>query len=427
VVKHRVKFVPLLLAFFVVACSPSGSDGPAADLPDTHEDIVAADTPPAPDDTVDATEDQTPADLVEPIEVLPTTLNKGPWLQWVTPEKFHVMAESADEVPLVFEVYVEGALHTTVTSQPFKPDFSADILPLPSPAGWMHWAQITGVAPGEAFEILVLNTQDTASGLVPAIGMPVNLVLFGDTRTNDEAHQMVVNAIRQEAPALVLHSGDLMASGAEVDQWQRFFEIEADLLANTFFYPIFGNHEAFGQPYFDTFFHTEGNFKNERNWSTIWGDFGFLGMEIYTTDWSETEALAWLDQELSKLRENALWVIVAFHEPMYTFSNHGPWNKGREHVLPLLEYHQVDLLIAGHNHCYEHFLVNGIHHIVSGGGGAPLYGSDEGPPEEQDLLVMARKDFHYVRVDMQPEQITLSAVVAETGEVFDTWTIPETP
>ncbi len=413
--QHRSIVPPIILLFalFVAACSPSGGDA------DPQEDIVlVGEVTPTPEDSTE------PHEVEGPVEAIPTTLLKGPWLQWVTEEKFHVMAESEDKVALVFEIYVGGELRTTVTSEPIKPDYSDKLIPLPPPDGFIHWAEVKGVLPGENFEVLVVNTQDTAAGWIPQTGTPVSLVLFGDTRTNHDAHQLVADSIAAAGPAMVLHTGDLMSSGADIAQWQEFFDIERELMANAFFYPIFGNHEAFGQDYFDTFFHTESNFDNERNWSTIWGDFGFLGMEIYTTDWSDAEALAWLDQELSKLRENALWVIVAFHEPMYTFSNHGPWLKGRDHVLPLLEQHQVDLVISGHNHCYEHFLVNGIHHIVSGGGGAPLYGFDAGPPEEQALLVTSHKDFHFVRVDMQPEQITLTAILAETGEVIDTWMIP---
>ncbi|MFH1531352.1 MAG: metallophosphoesterase [Pseudomonadota bacterium] len=416
--KCRPSFLSIALVFALLAgaCSTSGG-GAAPDDQATPPDDISV-------DLVEPPVDVKPADVVEPIEALPTTLLKGPWLQWVTPERFHVMAESEDEVPLVLEVYVDGALRTTVTTVPVKPDYSDQLIPLPAPDGFVHWAEVTGVLPGENFEVLVVNTQDTATGWVPETGTPVSLVLFGDTRTNHEAHQMVVDAIAATGPAMVLHTGDLMSSAADIAKWQEFFDIEQELLSNTFYYPIFGNHEAFGQAYFDTFFHTENNYKNERNWSTIWGDFGFLGIDIFSNDWSDTEALAWMDQELSRLRENAQWVIVAFHGPMYTFSNHGPWLKGREHVLPLLEQHQVDLVVNGHNHCYEHFLVNGIHHVVSGGGGAPLYGFDAGPPEEQALLVKHHKDFHYVKVDMQPEQITFTAILAETGEVIDTWMIP---
>jgi len=411
----------IITGLLTVSCSPSDGDGTSAPAEDV---IPAEDTLEPAEDTLEPAQDTKPADIVEPVEVLPTALLKGPWLQWVTDESFHVMAESEDEVPLHIEVYVEGALRTTVTTEPVKPDYSDKLIPLPAPDGFIHQVEVTGVLPGENFEILVLNSQDTATGWVPETGTPVSLVLYGDTRTNHDMHQMVADAIAAAGPAMVLHTGDLMSSGADIGQWQEFFDIEHEVVSNAFFYPIFGNHEAFGQDYFDTFFHTESNFVNERNWSAIWGDFGLIGREIYTTDWSDGEALAWLNEELTRLREEAQWVFVAFHEPMYTFSSHGPWLKGREHVLPLLEQHKVDLVISGHNHCYEHFLVNDIHHVVSGGGGAPLYGFDTGTPEEQALLVKQHKDHHFLQVDMQPEQITFSAILAETGEVIDTWTLP---
>ncbi|MBM4370154.1 MAG: metallophosphoesterase [Deltaproteobacteria bacterium] len=426
--RTRVRIV-LVLAGLVPGpgpgCTVPGGDGGGTDA------LVRGEARGAPGELaggeVGPPEDLHPRDLVAadvPEPPAPTTLLKGPWLQWVTPERLHVMAESADEVPLVFEVRVDGETRETVTSSPRKIDMTGQTIPFPNIVGWLHEVAVSSVAPGETFEVLVLNSGDSAAGWVPLPGAPVSLVLFGDTRTDPESHQLVVDAIVQEGPAMVLHTGDFVSGGGDPEQWQVFFDIERELMATSFLYTIFGNHEIFGQVYFEAFFHMENTFGTERTWSTVWGDVGIVGMEIYNTDWSDGEALAWLDRELGRLREEARWLIVSFHEPLYTFSNHAPWSKGREYVQPLLEQHAVDLVISGHNHCYEHFLVNEIHHVVSGGGGAPLYGVGEASEAEKELLVMARPGFHYVRVDLTPEQITFSATDAATAEVFDSWTVP---
>ena len=46
---------------------------------------------------------------------------------------------------------------------------------------------------------------------------------------------------------------------------------------------------------------------------------------------------------------------------------------------PLLLEGGVTAVFAGHDHNYQHHLVKGIHHIVTGGGGAPLYEVDPIP------------------------------------------------
>ena len=65
----------------------------------------------------------------------------------------------------------------------------------------------------------------------------------------------------------------------------------------------------------------------------------------------------WLDKDLASARENAQirWVIVVFHEPIYTSkSDHPPDENGiKDTVLPLIDKYHVDLVLQGHNHNYQ--------------------------------------------------------------------------
>ena len=47
------------------------------------------------------------------------------------------------------------------------------------------------------------------------------------------------------------------------------------------------------------------------------------------------------------------------------------WNGGRA---------KVTAGLFGHDHNYQHYLKNGIHYVVSGGGGAPLYDVNKPDP-----------------------------------------------
>ncbi|NOZ02717.1 MAG: hypothetical protein GXP54_12630 [Deltaproteobacteria bacterium] len=412
-----------------------GSSDKGTDVVDQADALEIAETTPIEDSDVQKT-DSSEADILD-VGVLDTAepdsgptpvsteLLKGPWLQWVRPDGFFVMAESADEVPLKLEVRVAGELRDTEWSTPFLPKVVAEGLPTPELDGWLHEIEMTGVQPGESFEVLIVNTGDKAHGLVPEAGKPLKMAVFGDNRTQDDKHLMVVNAIAGYGPSLVVNSGDLTEIGGDKDLWTGFFQIEAPLISSAFYYPVFGNHEnILGQSYFAAFFHTGNNYLNEGNWYTVVGDVGLLALNAYEpSDWSDPDALAWLDSGLAKLRQEAAWVLVTFHEPMYTFSNHGPWLKGRETVQPLFEKHHVDMVFSGHNHCYEHFLVNGIHYIVTGGGGAPLYGVGEGPPDEQDLLIKAKSFYHYLRLDVTKDSLDVSVVDATTGDMFEKWTL----
>src|SRR5262249_48207314 len=47
--------------------------------------------------------------------------------------------------------------------------------------------------------------------------------------------------------------------------------------------------------------------------------------------------------------------------------------KLRERLEPIFLQEHVNLVLNGHDHTYQHHFANGIHYVVTGGGGAPLY------------------------------------------------------
>ena len=70
----------------------------------------------------------------------------------------------------------------------------------------------------------------------------------------------------------------------------------------------------------------------------------------------------------------------------------------------------MPIAFQGHNHCYEHSLVNDVHYIVTGGGGAPLYTSWGQP---QSWTVYREATFEFVLVSVNGD--TLSCKVIEPG------------
>jgi hypothetical protein len=80
--------------------------------------------------------------------------------------------------------------------------------------------------------------------------------------------------------------------------------------------------------------------------------------------------LAWLDVLLADSHDKT--VIVAMHHPLYSLSD-----RGHDDALRLLLEERflragVKAVFAAHDHNYQHHVVEGIHHIVLGGGGATL-------------------------------------------------------
>ena len=81
--------------------------------------------------------------------------------------------------------------------------------------------------------------------------------------------------------------------------------------------------------------------------------------------------LDWLRAELSK--STARWKIVYGHHPAYEQTNYGVERQQRL-LLPILKEHKVDMYFAGHHHSLQHWQLDGIDYVVTGAGGAGIYG-----------------------------------------------------
>eukprot|EP00850_Spirogloea_muscicola_P007529 SM000038S14342 [mRNA] locus=s38:376991:380032:- [translate_table: standard] len=67
---------------------------------------------------------------------------------------------------------------------------------------------------------------------------------------------------------------------------------------------------------------------------------------------------------------NATWKIVVGHHPVYSLGEHGNTSELVRLLEPVLEEHQVDLYVNGHDHCMQHIKRNdgSVNYLVSGGG-----------------------------------------------------------
>ncbi|MBM4352299.1 MAG: hypothetical protein FJ109_00665 [Deltaproteobacteria bacterium] len=414
------------LCLLAAACSqPGGSkpqDGdvagrpaevvPDSALPDSGLPELATET----DEAADSRPDDSLPDAVR-MAPQPVTFFKTPWLQWPVPGQVTFLAETTEELPILLRLTWKGG-QTELTTTPTKPEFDFLGIEMPTFAGWYHEVLLPVPEEAENFDIEVVNGGFARHVELPQFQPLSKMILFGDTRTDHAAHQAVADLIFAEKAPLVLQTGDLTEGGSILANWDKFFEIEGPMLWSSFYFPTFGNHEAFGEGYFEALFETGNNHLHERNWWVDLGDLGIINIDQYATNWAGEEALAWFEDALKKLADKP-WVFVTMHEPFYTFSNHLPWSLGRTYIQPLIEQYGVTLVVAGHNHLYERFEVNGIPYVVTGGGGAPLYSPDEATGGDAEFLVAASTIHHYVRLDFGPSTIHATVVNSDTNEIFE--------
>ncbi len=120
----------------------------------------------------------------------------------------------------------------------------------------------------------------------------------------------------------------------------------------------------------------------------------------------------WLEKALPAASGDR-WTIVAFHQPVYSPGLHGS-TPGFEDLPELFQRHGVDLVLNGHDHVYAVTRnLKGIRYIVTGGGGAPLYGCGEAWFSER-----CDSRHHFLWIRASSDQIVIEAVPA-SGEPFD--------
>jgi len=225
---------------------------------------------------------------------------------------------------------------------------------------------------------------------------------YGDTRTQHDIHREIVEKVLSQKPALALHTGDLVADGREIEQWEQFFQISQPLIQSVPLYPALGNHEMDSPLYF-RFFSLPGN---ERYYSFDWGACHFICLNSNEPYLAEPSQLQWLQEDLQRHKDSP-YIVVFFHNPPHTLvkGREEGAQKVRQTFSPILEKYQVSAVFLGHDHNYQHFYINDIHYIVVGGGGAPLY--DVSAPDK--YTIKSEKVYNYVIADVGEEKMVLRA------------------
>ena len=239
----------------------------------------------------------------------------------------------------------------------------------------MNACALGGLAAGTAYDYRVTADGAQESGsftTAPDPGATFNFVVMGDNRTNYDAHQSVIDAILAHnpygLPDLTFDTGDLVEFAASDSNWADFFTIEKPLLADTVFNPIMGNHDYEVLTYYDRWF------PDSRNYWFKYGNAVFVVLDTELAYGSGSAGYNMVVQALQAAQADPAitFKFVFFHKPGVTTGEHAPDATIVDDYLDVFEQYNVDIVFNGHNHMYEHGLVNGVHYVVTGGGGAPL-------------------------------------------------------
>jgi hypothetical protein len=245
----------------------------------------------------------------------------------------------------------------------------------------------------------------------PTGAEPYQFVVFGDTRTRHDMHRRVVDAILKHGmPDFVVHTGDLVSDGSDSGLWPIFFDIERELLRNTAFYPALGNHERNSREFYEYF--QVGPPYYSFNWgnshfSIINSDIGNAASSGAAREAFWADQTSWLEEDLAKSQKTDFRFVVAHHPPFTAVSTRQGNNKEMTALTPMFEKYRVTAGFFGHDHNYQHHIKNGVHYIITGGGGAPLYDVAKPDPEITKLVVSTE---HFVTVAVDGKVARVEAI-----------------
>lgn len=201
---------------------------------------------------------------------------------------------------------------------------------------------------------------------------PLTLLYFGDTQNkNVSLGTRVLREAMRHAPEarLALFAGDLVSGGDGEDdtEWGEWFEAAGALPTSMAVAPAAGNHEYFEEfedtprerrvlgMHWPVQFALPGNGAPGAERTSYWFDYQDVriavldGTSALDLDTARAQA-RWLDGVLAASPRR--WSIVMTHQPFYS-PRAGRDNAAlREHLLPVIRRHGVDLVLQGHDHVY---------------------------------------------------------------------------
>jgi hypothetical protein len=304
-----------------------------------------------------------------------------------------------------------------------------------------------------------------------------SFIAYGDTRGRRDGvavqyeHSLIVDSMLAQIKKLqttdspvkfVLQSGDAVLNGREVKQWNVSFVPLINRLTTEGGVPYFlvpGNHEATAtetgmRNYLDavsTLIPPENSPRRLKGYATYsfgYGNTFVIGLDANIAD--DQKQYDWVKNQLEGIdRSRYINVVVFCHQAPFSSGSHGgstvepPTVALRNRYMPLFNANHVRIVFSGHEHLFEHWVERytdaaGNHRmdlVVSGGGGAPIYGytgepdlrdylkANEATKMTLDHLVKPSVDkglnpYHYVIVRVDGDRVDMEVVSVDWGTGF---------
>jgi len=232
-----------------------------------------------------------------------------------------------------------------------------------------------------------------------------------------------------------MHVGDFVNNGENEDDWtnQFFNRSYANSLEIQRRLPIMGcrgSHERAGIVYNKYYPYTElleTSVTPAPATSVHYYSFDYGPVHIAVIDDNISRDVGstqynWLVADLTASSRE--WTILMFHEPAYSAGGHGDNLVNRTLISNLQSAgFTIHMVLVGHNHYYARCEADGVVHLTTGGGGAPLYGPDL---NFSPYVVTASRELTFARLEINGNTLDCT-VKTSAGTVADSFTITSGP
>lgn len=284
-----------------------------------------------------------------------------------------------------------------------------------------------------------LESDDLSPSALADENFPLNFVAIGDWGRSGEYHQFEVARqmgtwAANHPNKFIISVGDNFYPKGVVSEsdplWHYSFEnvYTAHSLQDDW-YPILGNHDYGSDPDAQVRYS-----KVSRRWNmpsryyskevklgkgkeTVL--FVFIDTQPIVYDFADQapeKQLAWIDETLKSASADVKWKIVVGHHPCYTV---GPRIKNydtlaiRKALTGLLEKHQVNVYLSGHEHSLQHLKGDGFTHQLISGAGSELTEVTAGIPYSR----FEASEHGFMYFSMNTEKLVVKAI-NDTGKVI---------
>ena len=411
--------------------------------------------------------------LVKNATELPTII-RGPYLQRITEESVVIMWRT--DIECGSKIYFGTRLNEF--DQLFESNSKTT----------EHTARIVGLEPGTKYYYEIYVDDESLAGgdlehyfiAAPEQGSntPTRIWVLGDigwpTEELKQVRDQYYDYTGDRHTDICLLLGDIAYTHGRDSEYQRpLFDMFKELLRHTATWPTYGNHDSYCStcdstlhtgPYFDIFkVPNVGQAGGVPSYSKAYYSFNYGNIHfvsLNSMDWQGSQMIEWLYADLAE--SEAMWTVVFWHHPAYSRGAHDSDVSSelilmRSEIVPILERLGVDLVLAGHNHCYERsYLIDGHHGIsdtfeesmilnksdgTNNGGGIYIKPSVTGQPNEgivhvsmgcssiikegaldHPVMYKSVSDFGSLVIDVVDNQLN-AKMINNNGDVIDEFTI----